>query len=68
MNPSQQLHTRLMSLRAERASASLEGLAGNRLYMDDLLGDIESTRTAYVGAAVTEIASFRAQMSRQQLG
>ena len=68
MSPAQQLHTRLMSLRAERAAASLEGLAGSRLYMDDLLGDIESTRAAFVGAAVSEIAAFRAQMSRQQIG
>lgn len=65
---SSQLHSRLMSLRAERAAASLHGLSGNRRYMDDLLGEIDAAQAAYVGAAVTEIACFRAQMSRQMIG
>ena len=51
-------HLRL--LEQERATAILTGLAENGLYMDDLADEFESVRVAYVGAAVTEIASLRA--------
>jgi len=51
-------HLRL--LEQERATAILTGLAENALYMDDLADEVESVRVAYVGAAVTEIASLRA--------
>jgi hypothetical protein len=51
-------HLRL--LEQERAQAILTGLADNALYMDDLAHEFESVRVAYVGAAVTEIASLRA--------
>jgi hypothetical protein len=51
-------HLRL--LEQERAQAILTGLADNALYMGDLADEFESIRVAYVGAAVTEIASLRA--------
>ena len=35
---------------------------------DDLDDEIVTTRHAYVGAAVTEIATLRAQLSGPQLG
>ena len=59
---------RLLELEAERALASIEGLADNAAYMADLAQEIAATRSAYVGAAVTEIASLRAQLSGPQLG
>jgi uncharacterized protein YcbX len=61
-----QLHLR--SLQAERSLASLEGLSGDRSYMADLAEEIEATRRAYIGAAVTEIATLRAKLSSPQVG
>ena len=37
-------------------------------YMADLDGEIEATASAYVGAAVTEIATLRAELSGPQIG
>jgi hypothetical protein len=54
------LHRHLRLLEQERAQARLSGLADNQLYMLDLDHEYESVRVAYVGAAVTEIASLRA--------
>jgi hypothetical protein len=62
-----QLHDHLLVLRAERAAASLEGL-GDRDYLDDLRAEIEATKLALVGAAVTEIATFRGQLRGPQIG
>jgi hypothetical protein len=64
--PEIQLHLR--ALQAERILASLEGLGSDRAYMADLSEEIEATRCAYVGAAVTEIAMLRAQLSTPQVG
>jgi len=61
-----QIH--LQDLQSERALASIEGLAGNSAYMADLDHEIATTRSAYVGAAVTEIATLRAQLSGPQVG
>jgi hypothetical protein len=63
-----EIHTHLVELQAERALASSEGLAVNSAYMADLDGAIEATARAYVGAAVTEIATFRAELSGPQVG
>jgi hypothetical protein len=63
-----ELHTQLLALRAERAAASLIGLDGHAAYLDDLAHETEVTRRAYVGAAVTEIASFRAALGAPLLG
>lgn len=60
--------THLQELQAERALASIEGLASNAAYMADLDEEIAATRSAYVGAAVTEIASLRAELSGPQIG
>ena len=62
------VHERLQSLLAERALAGVEGLAGNSLYMTDLEQDIEATRAAYVGAAVTDIAVLRGLLSGRPQG
>ena len=53
----------LHRLQVERLDAVEAGLGENALYMTDLENDIASSRVAYVALAVTEIASFRAQMS-----
>ena len=63
-----EIHTQLLELQAERALASIEGLAVNSAYMADLDGEIETTTRAYIGAAVTEIATFRAELSGPQVG
>jgi hypothetical protein len=63
-----EIHTHLLELQAERVLASIEGLAVNSAYMADLDGEIEATAGAYVGAAVTEIATFRAELSGPQVG
>ena len=58
----------LQDLEAERALASIKGLDGNASYMADLHDEIEETRHAYIGAAVTEIATLRAELSEPLLG
>jgi hypothetical protein len=63
-----EIHTHLLELQAERALASIEGLAVNPAYRADLDGEIEATARAYVGAAVTEIATFRAELAGPQVG
>jgi hypothetical protein len=63
-----EIHSHLLELQAERALASMEGLAVNVAYRADLEGEIEAAARAYVGAAVTEIATFRAELSGPQVG
>jgi hypothetical protein len=63
-----EIHIHVLELEAERAIASIEGLTVNSAYMADLQGEIEATARAYVGAAVTEIATFRAELSAPQVG
>jgi hypothetical protein len=63
-----EIHTHLLELQAERALASIEGLAVESAYMADVDGEIEATASAYVGAAVTEIATLRAELSGPQVG
>ena len=53
---------RLQRLQAERLDAVEAGLGANALYMTDLQNDIAASRELYVGLAVTEIASLRAQL------
>ena len=60
--------SRLEGLYEERALAFMCDLAGEQSYMDDLDADIAATHAAFVGAAVTEIASLRAQLAGPQLG
>lgn len=63
-----EIQDHLQQLHAERALALIEGLEENAAYMADLDDEITATRVAYVGAAVTEIASLRAELSGPQLG
>ena len=61
-----EMQDHLNQLHAERALALMEGL--NSAYMADLEDEITVTRHAYVGAAVTEIATLRAELSGPQVG
>jgi hypothetical protein len=63
-----EVHVHLLELRAERAVASIEGLAMDSAYMADLDGEIEATTSAYVGTAVTEMATLRAELFGPQVG
>lgn len=56
------LRERLRELSAERALADLEGLTHIEPYMADLEGEIAFAQRAYVGAAVTQIATLRGQL------
>ena len=63
-----EIQDHLHHLEAERALALLEGLDGNAAYMTDLGDEIAATRFALVGAAVSEIATLRGELSGPQLG
>ena len=63
-----ELRGQLQLLEQEHALAGLEGLAADAHYMADLRDEIASTRAAYVGGAVTEIACLRAAVSGALLG
>jgi hypothetical protein len=63
-----ELRTQLKALEAERAAAEEWGLVDVPAYLADLSAEIEVWRAAYVGAAVTEIASLRAALSGPQVG
>lgn len=62
------LRIELVRLMAERLEASTAGLGANAVYMRDLDADLSAAREAYVGLAVTEIATLRGQLSGPQLG
>jgi hypothetical protein len=62
-----EIHTHLQELQTERALASIERLACTPPTWLTWTG-IEATARAYVGAAVTEIATFRAELSGPQVG
>ena len=63
-----ELRLQLDSLLAERAFARIEGLADNDLYMDHLDEDITASRAAYVGTAVTELATLRGELGARNQG
>jgi hypothetical protein len=66
--PAIELQMRLKELQAERLLASSAGLAADGAYMADLKDEIAEVRAAYVGAAVTEIATLRAELFGPQVG
>jgi hypothetical protein len=55
-------------LHEERLLAIEIGLASDGAYMADLDEEIAACKAAYVGAAVTEIASIRAELSGALVG
>ena len=62
------LRRRLSSLQAERLDAIDAGLGTNGSYLRALRQDLDATHAAYVGAAVTEIATLRGQLGHALLG
>jgi hypothetical protein len=60
--------TRLQRLQAERLDAVEAGLGDNALFMADLQDEIANSRAAYIGLAVTEIATLRGQLGGPQVG
>ena len=62
------IRSHLQLLETERALALDASLGNDVAYMTDLREEIVATRHAYVGSAVAEIASFRAQLSGPQRG
>jgi hypothetical protein len=62
------LRQQLGRLMAERLDATEAGLRSNALYMRDLEADLHAAREAYVGLAVTELASLRGELSGRPAG
>lgn len=60
--------TRLRRLEAERLDAIDAGQGENAAYMAELQDDVAASRAAYVGLAITEIATLRAQLGGPQVG
>jgi hypothetical protein len=58
----------LAGLMAERLEATEANLDANARYMQELEDDLTAAREAYVGLAVTEIASLRGELSGRQVG
>ena len=58
----------LSELEVERALAQSTALAGVDAYVADLEEEIATWRNVYIGAAVTEIASLRAELFGPQVG
>jgi hypothetical protein len=63
-----ELHHHLQDLVAERALAHFEGLGNFPAYLEDLDHEIAATHSAFVGAAVTEIATFRGALAGRAQG
>jgi hypothetical protein len=61
--PAGTVRLHLEVLEAERATAHLAGLDSNSEYMGDLLAEIDGYRIAYVGLAVTELATLRGELA-----
>ncbi|HKO55854.1 MAG TPA: hypothetical protein VJ276_08235 [Thermoanaerobaculia bacterium] len=63
-----ELYAQLRRLEPERVAASVEALASDAADIADLDDEISDARSAYVGAAVTEIATLRAELCGPQVG
>ena len=57
-----QLQGHLRQLYAERSLADVSGLTSDPGYMADLIDDITAYEEAFVGVAITEIATLRAEL------
>jgi hypothetical protein len=62
------LRHHLELLEIERVLALDTALSNDPAYMADLQEEILATRHAYIGSAVTEIASLRAELFGRQVG
>ena len=59
---------RLRALQFELAIAGPAGLLDDDEYVQDIEDDIATSQEVYVGLAVTEIATLRAELSAPMLG
>jgi hypothetical protein len=62
------MRNHLTRLMAEHFDARESGRAANATYMDDLEDDVTAARAAYVGLAVVEIATLRADLAGANYG
>ena len=63
-----EIRAHLSRLELERFAAKCVGLETCRTYMSDLEAEIAHMRSAYAGAAVTEIAVLRGELSGRHQG
>lgn len=63
-----EIRSYLNQLQMERVEAKLVGLGDCETYMTELEDEIEHCSSVYVGAAVTEIASLRGELSGRLIG
>ena len=63
-----EIQAHLRQLEAERALVLTGGPATDLAYLADLEDEIDAARDAYVGMAVTEIATLRAELSGRLYG
>jgi hypothetical protein len=63
-----ELRSRIVALELERLEAIEAGLGSNETYMDDLQTELVAHREAFVGTAVTEIATLRGQLDGPLVG
>jgi hypothetical protein len=66
--PAIELKIRSKELQAERLMARNEGISVGSAYIADLDDEIADASHAYVQAAVTEIATLRAELFGPQVG
>ncbi len=62
------MRIRLDRLRAERSQARSFVLRDHDVFMEDLEDELRAARDAYVGLAVTEIATLRGELFGRQVG
>jgi hypothetical protein len=67
MSPTQ-IRIRLLELAQERLAAEQAGLTADPAYMSDLASEIRECRHAFVGALLTEIATFRGELFGRNVG
>ena len=67
MDPSE-IRDQLNRLHLERLEAEAVGLTACQAYMRDLEKEISECRAAFVGAAVTQLAVARAELSGRLVG
>jgi hypothetical protein len=63
-----ELRSRIVALEMERLEAIEAGLGSNSIYMADLESELGHHRNAYIGMAVTEIATLRGQLDGPLVG
>jgi hypothetical protein len=63
-----EIRAQLADLEAEHRLASVSGLTEVDSYVDDLNWELVACRELYIGTAVTEIATLRAELSGPLLG